>query len=246
MQHCRLKAALCFKLLYCFSWDDFSWSSSVRNLLCNGSQRPMPGSCFPQKWKRYSHWLWGCLHQGFLNKINFKCLLAVISSNAQPTHNRAGIMYYRTRYMSCCKILDVDRMLAKSATSHDMLSHETPQQQMENHPVIRTLYDHAKVRINRWFGMQSILQRLSDLVSYNFCYNVHVVISLDINRRSRGWIFTLKSRFWHQEVVTLQSSFSIFRNHPWKRRRKILTYVLKIVFRDNELAKVMNSISSYM
>ena len=34
-------------------------------------------------------------------------------------------------------------MLAKSATSHDML--ETPQQQMENHPVIRTLYDHAKV-----------------------------------------------------------------------------------------------------
>ncbi|XP_076451958.1 cleavage stimulation factor subunit 1-like [Babylonia areolata] len=41
------------------------------------------------------------------------------------------------------KILDVDRMLAKSATPVEVLAMETHQQQMENHPVIRTLYDHA-------------------------------------------------------------------------------------------------------
>jgi cleavage stimulation factor subunit 1 len=43
---------------------------------------------------------------------------------------------------SSIKILDVDRMLAKSTTPVDVLAQETPQQQMENHPVIRTLYDH--------------------------------------------------------------------------------------------------------
>ena len=37
-------------------------------------------------------------------------------------------------------------MLAKSATPAEILAQETPQQQMENHPVIRTLYDHAGVR----------------------------------------------------------------------------------------------------
>lgn len=41
------------------------------------------------------------------------------------------------------KILDVERMLAKSVTPADILAQETPQQQMENHPVIRTLYDHT-------------------------------------------------------------------------------------------------------
>lgn len=41
------------------------------------------------------------------------------------------------------KILDVERMLAKSATPVEIIAMETPQQQMENHPVIRTLYDHA-------------------------------------------------------------------------------------------------------
>lgn len=40
------------------------------------------------------------------------------------------------------KILDVDRMLAKSATPAEIIAMETPQQAMENHPVIRTLYDH--------------------------------------------------------------------------------------------------------
>lgn len=39
-------------------------------------------------------------------------------------------------------------MLAKSATPSEILAQETPQQQMENHPVIRTLYDHTKVCIN--------------------------------------------------------------------------------------------------
>ncbi|WAR15186.1 CSTF1-like protein, partial [Mya arenaria] len=41
------------------------------------------------------------------------------------------------------KILDVERMLAKSATPPEVIAQETPQQAMENHPVIRTLYDHA-------------------------------------------------------------------------------------------------------
>jgi len=36
-------------------------------------------------------------------------------------------------------------MLAKSVTPQDILAQETPQQQMENHPVIRTLYDHSNV-----------------------------------------------------------------------------------------------------
>lgn len=36
-------------------------------------------------------------------------------------------------------------MLAKSATPAEIIAMETPQQQMENHPVIRTLYDHVEV-----------------------------------------------------------------------------------------------------
>ena len=36
-------------------------------------------------------------------------------------------------------------MLAKSVTPADILAQETTQQQMENHPVIRTLYDHTHV-----------------------------------------------------------------------------------------------------
>ena len=43
------------------------------------------------------------------------------------------------------QILDVERMLAKSATPNEILAQETHQQQMENHPVIRTLYDHSGV-----------------------------------------------------------------------------------------------------
>ncbi|XP_074655400.1 cleavage stimulation factor subunit 1-like [Tubulanus polymorphus] len=43
---------------------------------------------------------------------------------------------------SSIKILDVERMLAKSTTPAEVIAQETPQQVMENHPVIRTLYDH--------------------------------------------------------------------------------------------------------
>lgn len=42
------------------------------------------------------------------------------------------------------KILDVDRMLAKSAMPSDVLNQESTQQTMETHPVIRTLYDHLE------------------------------------------------------------------------------------------------------
>ncbi|KAG8195232.1 hypothetical protein JTE90_027973 [Oedothorax gibbosus] len=42
------------------------------------------------------------------------------------------------------KILDVDRMLAKSATPAEVAAQETTQQNMETHPVIRTLYDHLE------------------------------------------------------------------------------------------------------
>lgn len=42
------------------------------------------------------------------------------------------------------KILDVDRMLAKSATPAEVSAQETTQQNMETHPVIRTLYDHIE------------------------------------------------------------------------------------------------------
>ena len=33
----------------------------------------------------------------------------------------------------------------KSSMPYELLQQETPQQQMENHPVIRTLYDHTAV-----------------------------------------------------------------------------------------------------
>lgn len=39
-------------------------------------------------------------------------------------------------------------MLAKSATPAEIIAMETPQQAMENHPVIRTLYDHIDVSAN--------------------------------------------------------------------------------------------------
>ena len=39
-------------------------------------------------------------------------------------------------------------MLSKSATPAEIIAQETPQQLMENHPVIRTLYDHTDVSIN--------------------------------------------------------------------------------------------------
>ncbi|VDM31410.1 unnamed protein product [Hydatigera taeniaeformis] len=44
---------------------------------------------------------------------------------------------------SSIKILDVERMLAKGNSGPEHSAQETPQQQMEAHPVIRTLYDHT-------------------------------------------------------------------------------------------------------
>ncbi len=38
-------------------------------------------------------------------------------------------------------------MLAKSVSGAEHANQETPQQQMETHPVIRTLYDHTAVSI---------------------------------------------------------------------------------------------------
>jgi cleavage stimulation factor subunit 1 len=43
-------------------------------------------------------------------------------------------------------------MLAKSTIPQDMMQLETPQQQMENHPVIRTLYDHTNVSLLNFFA----------------------------------------------------------------------------------------------
>ncbi|KAH9383837.1 hypothetical protein HPB48_025607 [Haemaphysalis longicornis] len=42
------------------------------------------------------------------------------------------------------QILDVDRMLAKSAMPPEVAAQESAQQNMETHPVIRTLYDHIE------------------------------------------------------------------------------------------------------
>ncbi|XP_076365409.1 cleavage stimulation factor subunit 1 Cst50 [Tachypleus tridentatus] len=42
------------------------------------------------------------------------------------------------------KILDVDRMLAKSAMPPEQAAQESTQQNLETHPVIRTLYDHIE------------------------------------------------------------------------------------------------------
>ncbi|KAK0061200.1 cleavage stimulation factor subunit 1 [Biomphalaria pfeifferi] len=67
------------------------------------------------------------------------------------------------------KILDVERMLSKSATPADVMALETPQQQMENHPVIRTLYDHnGEVTCLDFHPYESILASGSDDFSIRF------------------------------------------------------------------------------
>lgn len=58
------------------------------------------------------------------------------------TFNHNGQLIATGSVDASIKILDVERMLAKSATPAEILAQETPQQQMENHPVVRTLYDH--------------------------------------------------------------------------------------------------------
>ncbi|VDN10159.1 unnamed protein product [Dibothriocephalus latus] len=57
--------------------------------------------------------------------------------------NSTGQLVATGSHDSSIKILDVERMLAKSVTGADHGNQETPQQQMETHPVIRTLYDHT-------------------------------------------------------------------------------------------------------
>ncbi|CAH8497724.1 unnamed protein product [Schistosoma bovis] len=57
--------------------------------------------------------------------------------------NSTGQLVATGSHDSSIKILDVERMLAKSVSPTDHLGQETPQQQMETHPVIRTLYDHT-------------------------------------------------------------------------------------------------------
>lgn len=67
------------------------------------------------------------------------------------------------------KVLDVERMLSKSATPADIMALETPQQQMENHPVIRTLYDHSgEVTCLDFHPFESILASGSDDYSIRF------------------------------------------------------------------------------
>ncbi|VDP59784.1 unnamed protein product [Schistosoma curassoni] len=60
--------------------------------------------------------------------------------------NSTGQLVATGSHDSSIKILDVERMLAKSVSPTDHLGQETPQQQMETHPVIRTLYDHTAVK----------------------------------------------------------------------------------------------------
>ncbi|CAH8839433.1 unnamed protein product [Trichobilharzia szidati] len=57
--------------------------------------------------------------------------------------NSTGQLVATGSHDSSIKILDVERMLAKSVSPNDHIAQETPQQQMETHPVIRTLYDHT-------------------------------------------------------------------------------------------------------
>lgn len=55
-------------------------------------------------------------------------------------------------------------MLSKSATPAEIIAMETPQQAMENHPVIRTLYDHADVGITNYSFVKG-----NNIKSHPFC-----------------------------------------------------------------------------
>ncbi|KAL5103555.1 Cleavage stimulation factor subunit 1 [Taenia crassiceps] len=57
--------------------------------------------------------------------------------------NSTGQLIATGSHDSSIKILDVERMLAKGNSGPEHSAQETPQQQMEAHPVIRTLYDHT-------------------------------------------------------------------------------------------------------
>ncbi|NP_001315488.1 cleavage stimulation factor subunit 1 [Danio rerio] len=59
------------------------------------------------------------------------------------TYSRDGQLIATGSADASIKILDTERMLAKSAMPLEVMMNETAQQNMENHPVIRTLYDHV-------------------------------------------------------------------------------------------------------
>ncbi|KAB1262560.1 Cleavage stimulation factor subunit 1 [Camelus dromedarius] len=59
------------------------------------------------------------------------------------TYSRDGQLIATGSADASIKILDTERMLAKSAMPIEVMMNETAQQNMENHPVIRTLYDHV-------------------------------------------------------------------------------------------------------
>lgn len=60
-------------------------------------------------------------------------------------------------------------MLAKSATPADVAAQESAQQNMETHPVIRTLYDHIEVNTLFFFKCSICLVTKSVL-----CFNSFV------------------------------------------------------------------------
>lgn len=60
------------------------------------------------------------------------------------TFSRDGQLVATGSADASIKILDVDRMLAKSAMPPEVAAQESAQQNMETHPVIRTLYDHIE------------------------------------------------------------------------------------------------------
>ncbi|TKC47449.1 hypothetical protein EI555_010102, partial [Monodon monoceros] len=59
------------------------------------------------------------------------------------TYNRDGQLIATGSADASIKILDTEGMLAKSAMPIEGMMNETAQQNMENHPVIPTLYDHV-------------------------------------------------------------------------------------------------------
>lgn len=59
------------------------------------------------------------------------------------TYSRDGQLIATGSADASIKVLDTERMLAKSAMPIEVMMNETAQQNMENHPVIRTLYDHV-------------------------------------------------------------------------------------------------------
>lgn len=55
-----------------------------------------------------------------------------------------SMRYFKGSVDASIKVLDVERMLVKSAAAPGEGANDTIQQQMETHPVIRTLYDHIE------------------------------------------------------------------------------------------------------